>query len=154
MKTTKILGALLPTFVFCVLITASSCKKTEPAKAEITVVDKGDNRIEGATVYMLCTPVAKNECILNDTQTTDATGKTAHVFDHPAVYGSDDINFAVLRVEAFKEYDSTFTIVKLDAQGQPDTTMVDSFFTRRGEVFIELQVGETAKETVTIIQEE
>ena len=154
MKITTIFNAIIPIIIFGAIISASACKKTEPAKSEITVVDKDGNRIENATVYINCTPGnGENNCILSDTQQTDNAGKIFNTYDHPAIYGSDDINFAVLQVEAFKEFDSTYTTLRPNAIGGVDTFRLDSSYRRRGEIFIELKVNETASETVTIVRE-
>ena len=90
------------------LITISSCKKQMPYNAEITVVDELDNRVEGATVMLVCTPVPPEpECFLGDTSETDGTGTSSHTIPYPSV----------LQVIAFKQGSPTLygeTYLKLD----------------------------------------
>lgn len=130
-----------------------SCGKKDPAKAQITVVDANNDRVADATVYMICTAVEKSNCVLGDTGTTNSAGQVDFEFDHPAIYGSDDVGFAVLKVEAWKDYDTTFCQTYVDQFGNDTTICRDTVLYQYGDLFIELQVDKVAKEEVTVLRD-
>ena len=154
--------------VLCLLIGGlaitylGSCNKKDPATAEITVIDENEDRVAEADVRIVCTAVEKPTCEIDTAGVSNSAGQVEFIFDHPAIYGSDDIGFAVLKVEAWKNYDSTYSIIARDELGNPlisylgtdSIVEVDSFYTKYGDKFIELQVNEVTKETITIIYED
>ena len=147
--------SVIPIALIGFVIGFSSCSKKDPAKAEITVVDVNDERIVDAQVNVLCTPVEKSECKegIEQESFTNSSGKVEFEWDHAAIYGSDDVGFAVLKVESFKNYDTTYCQTSILPSGLDTTICVDSFYTKYGSVFINLEVDNIVKETITIIRD-
>ncbi|MBL4653079.1 MAG: hypothetical protein JKY53_09505 [Flavobacteriales bacterium] len=147
--------AFIPLVLLGLVIGISSCGKKDPAKAEITVVDENDERIEGATVNIICTPIEKSKCKEGTEQDgiTNSSGKVEFEWEHPAIYGSKNVGFAVLKVEAYKDSSGIFCFNSVDSLGQDTIICFDSTFQKFGSTFIELQIEKTAKETITIVQE-
>ena len=162
MKRTNKQLTLIPLVLFGLIIGTSSCNKKEPAKAEITVEDIDGNRVSDANVTITCTPITKNECKegIEKEGISNPTGKAQFEWDHSAIYGSDDVGFAVLKCEAYDFYDTTyidmvikdtFGIPLVNAAGTDSVADVTVTLMRYGSVFIELQVNEVTKETITIL---
>ena len=64
----------------------TSCGEERPTEAEIFVIDSLGDPVEGATVTLYCVDQPnKAPCIVQDTQLTDAAGRTLHSFENPAV---------------------------------------------------------------------
>lgn len=106
-----------------IVVGISSCGVPDAPKAEITVLDTLDERVEGATVMLICTPIERTTCVLGDTAETNSDG----VSEHEVAYES------VLQIFAYKQYKQGSNTVLLT-----------------GESFVKLVPGETAKETVVI----
>ena len=147
--------AIIQLALLGLVIGISSCGKKDPAKAEITVVNENNDRIEGATVNIICTPIEKSKCAEGTEQegTTNSAGKAEFEWEHPAIYGSKNVGFAVLKVEAYKDSVGQFCFDAVDSLGQDTIICFDSTFKQVGSAFIELQIEKTAKETITIAQE-
>ena len=79
---------LLPAIVFMLVITAwlPACKPDDPTSLVVRVVkvDTAQVQVEvpGATVRVYCT---EPDCIVEDIQTTGATGLSVHTFKYEAV---------------------------------------------------------------------
>ena len=153
---------LIPLVILGLIIGTSSCKKKEPAKAVITVEDIDGNRVVNANITISCTPISKTECKegIEQEGTSNSSGKAEFEWDHSAIYGSDDVGFAVLKCEASDFYDSTYTEVVFETAGVPfvnaagTDSVVDVTATlmRYGSVFIELQVDDVTKETIQLVK--
>ncbi|MBL4625746.1 MAG: hypothetical protein JKY42_11505 [Flavobacteriales bacterium] len=148
--------AIIPLAILGFVIGISSCNKKDPAKAEITIVDEDDERVDGATVNIICTAIEKPECKegIEQEGTTNSSGKVEFEWEHPAIYGSDDVGFAVLKCEARKEFDSTYCHIEVLPSGVDTTICVDSVGVWYGSVFIELQIDKVTKETITILEDD
>ncbi|MEO8146927.1 MAG: hypothetical protein ABI723_04780 [Bacteroidia bacterium] len=78
------------TFLFTgIAVLTSSCKKTSPADATITVVDSLDRPIKGATVILrqdsVVNPSTGIKADIYDEKVTDINGNTFHSFKWEAV---------------------------------------------------------------------
>jgi hypothetical protein len=79
-------SALLIGFMFLLAVTTTSCKKETECTAIITVLNNSTGApIVGATVVLDCQSCVGTGNLQTDQQTTDASGKTEHVFQYPAV---------------------------------------------------------------------
>jgi hypothetical protein len=149
---------IIPLALLSLAFVVTSCNKKEAAKAEITVVlldsDGEEERVTGATVNVICTPITKPTCASGIEQEgeTNSSGKVEFEWPHSAIYGSDDVGFAVLKVEAYGGgIDSTYCYTNILPSGFDTVICQDSTYVKYGSVFIELQIDKVAKETITII---
>jgi len=79
---------LLP-ILFIAVIGWSSCEKTGPADATVTVVDSTGKRVAGAVVVLrqdsVINPNTGSQAVINETKVTDASGNAWFSFKLEAV---------------------------------------------------------------------
>jgi len=90
------------------VLIASSCKKTTPCEAVITVLDTLDNPVAGARV------VLRQDSVINPT-----TGVRADILAEGITAGNGDVNFeikleAVLNVEVTKDLQTAKDYIRLE----------------------------------------
>lgn len=127
MKKYKILVPVLLLLVIS-LVNLNSCKKPEPPKAIVTVTDQNKNAIEGAFVKVYPDVSSPTNEDVNDSTTTDASGKAKFEFKYEGI----------LSVEARATKHSTTTLG------------ADTIITYYGHSILILENDKTYEETVII----
>jgi hypothetical protein len=128
------LGAALAVFFG---LSLGSCKKKDPPKAAVTVVDSTGQAIKEARVVLYCVqrPEETRECNIADTQMTDDVGKATFEFENPSV----------LKVDVWKA-----DVVEKVIGKWPDDTTIYIGDTLCTEGFITLEIDEVVEQTFIV----
>lgn len=136
----RTLLANLPLIALVFLISGvgfTSCGEDQPTEAEIFVIDSLGDPVEEAQVILYCVDQPnKTPCVVQDTQTTDAAGRTLHAFENPAV----------LKILATKEM-----VVCRDTGIFPNIGTVCEGDTLCAEGFVTLEEYEKVQESVVLL---
>jgi hypothetical protein len=113
----KAMRYLLP-LLFAALIGWSSCEKTSPAEALITVTDSTGKRIPGAVVVLrqdsVVNPTTGAQAVINESKLSDAAGQALFTFKLEAV----------LNVEVDKGTLSARDYIRLEQSKQVTKTII------------------------------